>query len=153
MNNTPLPLKWGLRGICSRKVLGSQQAENVLGSAPLFCMSNKHHAVGNNVTVQLSCSAQLYSSHGGNSLSVSPGRHMYLCDSCIATICCVDRSHPGSHILNGSWEMPEVLSHSGSAQHPVSVSSSSLGLRNEMCLYTWLSEAQVISSSLWFCSK
>lgn len=107
----PLPLKWGLREICSHKVFGSQQAENVLGSAPLFCMSNKHHAVGNNVTVKLSCSAQLYSPHGGNSLSVFLGRHMYLCDSCIATICWTgSRWQVTSWISHSKWQLGDAWS-------------------------------------------
>lgn len=55
-----------------------------------------------------------------------------------AKVAGVDRSHPGSHILSDSWEMPEVLSHSASAQHQVSIYYGSLGLRNKMCLYTRL---------------
>lgn len=106
----PLPFKWGLRQNYTHKVPGNW-TEKVLGSALLICISNKQHPVGKNVTVELSCSVQLYSSHDGKSFECfSLGTYVSVWQLQLpqyAEEAQVDRSHPGSHVLNGSWEMPE----------------------------------------------
>lgn len=144
MNNIlmfSLNLQWGLREVYFYNALGCQQAQNVLGSVPLVCMSNKHHAVGKYVTVKLSCSLQSYLSHEGNSLSACLWRHMCLRDSCTATICWRGSSwQDTSWISHSKWQLGDarVFSHSGSPQPQVYIYYSSLCLRNRMNFYTGL---------------
>lgn len=96
-------LKWGTkRNLLPYNIWQSTSRKRPGVSSPLFCMSNKLHAVGKNVTVKFSCSVQLYSSHDGNSLSVPFRTHTYLCDSCISTICWI----------GSSWQVTSWISHS-----------------------------------------
>lgn len=135
----PVPFKGGLRQI-SHKVLGNW-TEKVLRSAPLICISNKQHLVGKMSQSSYLALCSCIRPTTGRILSVFSWRHMYLCDSCTATVCWRGSSWQVTSWLSRSeWQLGDArgFSHSGSARHLVSIYYRSLGLRNQMCLYTWL---------------
>lgn len=145
----PAPLRCKLRELWLQKRLGNQRWEEVLGSLAKICIFTMDHPADKThiqIWLELLCICihstmetvwMLFS--GDFCISVTAALPQY------AEVAHLDRSYPGFHILNGSWD-GRVFSHSGWALYLIRPSLTSE--TSSTCGHRQLKEIQDLPLSL-----